>query len=186
MVKLLLIFLISFNLNASTLVSITNSEGQQMSKDFDTDQEADAYISTHSVNGSWGRPQEWRSIECAGFLQTRLDIMSQTEWECPQEFTATKSDTTASTAAKVALEVIVNDMGFGKSLYAKIRLMNAGKSKAVRDAMRVSLSPIRDALLDGDICSARTDIAAITPDANITAQNLTDVLALIDAYKTCT
>jgi len=182
MVKLF-IFFISFSVNASTLVSITNSDGVDLWQEFDTLIEADNYIS--KTKHRWGKLAGWRSDNCVGQTATRVNSFGFTEYNCPDQFTITKTDTTAKKAAQSALIKIKKDMDFGKSLYANIRLMNAGKSKAVRDAMRASFVTIRDALLDGDICSARVDISAIVPDANITAQNIADVLSLIDGYKTC-
>lgn len=183
MVKLLALIFMLGNAQASTLVSIINDEGQAMSKLFDTEAEADTYIA--NTKSKWGKLAGWRPDNCAGQVATRVNEYGYTEYNCPDDFTATKSDNTAAIATQDALIQIKKDMSFGSSLYANIRLLNAGKDKATRDAMRATFSTIRDALLDGDICSAKVDIAAIVPDANITAGNITTVTAMIDAYKVC-
>lgn len=89
---------------------------------------------------------------------------------------------------KNALNSQLGDMKFGKTLYAKVMLMNKAKglTKGQRKALRSNLSTIRDDFFDGDLCGARSDMSTLVADGIlITTQNIVDVLALIDAYKTC-
>lgn len=111
--------------------------------------------------------------------------MTRPYWNELFTTSVTLIDNSIKPAVKSAIDVIKYDMACGKNIYANIRLLNDGKSKAVRDAMRATFSPIRDALLDGDLCSAKVDIAAITPDANITAENKTAIDGMINDCKVC-
>jgi len=179
MVKLLLLVLLFTNtVLASTLVNVTKINGEAIWQELDTEILADEYIA--NTKHKWGKLAGWRTDDCVGQTGTRIHALNFTEYNCPDEFTVTKTDTTIARAAREALKTIEKDMAFGKSLYAKIRLLNVGKTEAVRDAMRVAFEPIRSALFDGDICSAKSKIAVVTVDANITAENISYVLGLIN------
>ncbi len=94
----------------------------------------------------------------------------------------------AKKAQSDAIGLVLKDMSFGKNIYAAVRVMSKvkGLNKGQRKTLKSNLSEIRDSLLDGDICSARADIAGLTADGTlIKAENLTSVLAAIDAKYTC-
>lgn len=182
---LIALLLISINANARIKIDILNGEGQPMVNEFNTQEEADAYILKAVKRGDWGKAS-WVETDCGNSFETRTNpLTSITEYLCPQNFTVGTSDITTQHTKKVAKDQIKKDMEFGRDLYAEIRLINTGKSKAVRDGMRSSFRAIREALFDGDICSAKTDIAGINPNANISQASIDFILGKINSYKTC-
>jgi len=85
-------------------------------------------------------------------------------------------------------EKVLKDMDFGKNLYAEIRVLNISKSltKQQKKDMKILFKNIRDFIYDGDICSAREEIAAITPDGVLVKDaEKAAVLTKIDAKYTC-
>lgn len=185
--KYLLILIISFNSYAAWKVEIMNKEDQSMSKEFDTEAELDAYVLDMESKEQWGKDVH-EAESCLKGFTTQRDDNGTTLYMCNKEYTTTKSDITAEVAVRDAKDQLKNDIKFGESLYEDITLMiksKSGMDKATRRATRASFSDITLDLKAGSICDAREDIAAITPTTVITAQDITDVLALIDAYKTC-
>lgn len=87
-----------------------------------------------------------------------------------------------------AIQAKIADMDLGKKLYAIVQIKNKmkGLSKGQRRTLRTNLSTIKEDLMDGNLCDARVDIAALTADGTlILSSDITEILAKIDAYKTC-
>jgi len=187
MVKLLILMFISGYAHASTLVSITNSEGQSMSQEFNTEAEADTYIL--NTKHRWGKSTGWRRDNCIGQTATRIDAYGTVEYNCPDEFTVTKTDTTAAVAAKNALKDLQEDISFGINLYSQVILMistKPGMTRIQRRAIRATFADIRLDLYAGQLCDARDDIISnVSPTATITQANIDSVVNLINAYKVC-
>lgn len=180
------LFLLTINSYARIKVDITNSDSQQMYAEFDTQAEADAYILKFAEKNQWGQ-SVWLQVDCGNSFTSRND-MGTLEYLCPQDFTVTTSDITAEYTERMEMVELTQDIGFGKGLYIKITKMikdKSGMDKATRRAVRASFKDIVEDLKAGSVCDAREDIAVITPTAVITAQDIADVLAMIDAYKTC-
>ena len=174
---------------AAWRVDVTNKDDQMMSKEFDTEADADTYIASMEAKEQWGKDVH-ESRSCLKGFTTQRDVVALEEtytlYMCLKEYTTNKTDITAARELEDQKKEIAEDMSFGKSLYVDIRQLNAGKTMAERNAMRSRFSDLRDALLDGDICSARASIAAIgDSDADVTVAQRDAVLAAIDAYKTC-
>ena len=130
---------------------------------------------------------DFTEMYCSKFLRYKLkdsgekivviDEAKKATYEAQQAVVKAQAD---------ALKEVEQDMSAGKEIYAKVRILNKSKTKAQRKILRTSLSSIRDALLDGDICGARDDITGIAVDGTLVkAEDITAVLALIDAYKVC-
>ena len=184
---LILLLLISLAAHSRVKIDIVNGEGQPMVNEFDTQAEADAYILKVVERGDWGQAS-WTETDCGNSFKTRTSAMTgNSEYLCADNFTVTITDITLEHAQKVALRTLVADMDFGRELYAKIRLMIAAKGLTTeqRKTFRTSSSSIRDDLFDGDICSARESIDSLPLDSIVTAEDKTQVFALMDAYKTC-
>ncbi len=93
-----------------------------------------------------------------------------------------------SNSEKSAIGLRLDDMDFGRKIYASVQVLNESKglSKGQRRTLRADLEVIRDDLMDGNICDARFDIAALTTDPIVIRdEDVTAVLAKLDAYKTC-
>lgn len=95
-------------------------------------------------------------------------------------------------AKKIEADAInqrIKDMDFGKRIYAAIQLLSKAKglTKAQRRQFRNTNKDIKDDLLEGNICNARSDMATMAVDGVlITSQSeINGILAKIDAYKTC-
>jgi len=87
-----------------------------------------------------------------------------------------------------AINSQLKDMDFGKTLYAKIMLMNKAKglSKAQRKQMRRDLKEIKEDILDGDLCSAKAEIEALVADeVVIHTSDKTKIIDTIQAFKNC-
>jgi len=87
-----------------------------------------------------------------------------------------------------AIDTRLKDMKFGQKLYAIVQVMNVkkGLTRPQRKLMRQNLKAIRDDLMDGDICSVRSEVAALVADGVlIKASDIAAILAKIDSYKTC-
>lgn len=101
---------------------------------------------------------------------------------------AYESAKVSSDAQKSAIKSKLQDMVIGREVYAAVRVANEAKglSKGQKRQLRTDLAEIRDDLFDGSLCSARADVAALTPDGTlITASDVTTVLAMIDSRKNC-
>lgn len=94
--KILILFLISLNLYAETLVSIVNKEDQAMSKEFGTEVEADTYIAR--VEKRWGKKVHEARNCLKGFSSDR-EVTEENEtytlYTCNQEYSVIKSDITS-------------------------------------------------------------------------------------------
>lgn len=103
-----------------------------------------------------------------------------------------KASHLSSIAAKEQLQGavtgIVSDMVFGRDLYAQARLLSISKGldRAQRKLMRSELEAARDDLFDGDICSAKIEIAAIdTSLIPITDSEKQSFIDKIDSNYSC-
>lgn len=190
----LLLFFLSNNLLADIKIDVINNvTGRTYSAKFETQPELDIWKSEQIANDSWGKKDRWLKKEigdvCANGERTFGNIVEGFYQECfyPVEYTITETDITTQIQAEKALKEIKKDMNFGSDLYAKIRLKSMQKSltKAQRKQMRNDFASVRDDLFDGDICSAREDVAAINNNPIITNADRDEIVALIDLYKTC-
>jgi len=91
-------------------------------------------------------------------------------------------------AEETAIEDRLKDMEFGRRIYAIVQLSNKQKGLSIgqRRTLRANLSSIRDDLIDGNICDAKADISAISPDGTlITQSDIDSVTNEINGYKSC-
>lgn len=115
----------------------------------------------------------------SGMKKVRIDETLKTQYETAKA---------SQKAQEQAVEGQLEDMAFGKRLYASVQLLNKGKglTKAQRRTLRQNLKTMRDDLMDGNICDVRSDLEALAADGTLIREaDKTAFLAKIDAYKTC-
>ena len=115
----------------------------------------------------------------AGYSKAVVNETLKTQW---------KTQRAAAKAQRQAVQNQVEDMNFGREIYASIQLLNKqkGLSKAQRRTLRQNLKTMRDDLLDGSLCDVRADLVALSADGTLIREaDKTAVLAKLDAYKTC-
>lgn len=189
---LILSFIFSVSALAQYKVEIINYENREMSQECKTKAKCREYIAR--VEHKWGKKQRWQRKPCpkeSDLIETRdvvNEIDSFTEYHCKQNYSVSKPiDISEEVDDRAALKEIEKDMAFGKSLYAKIRLLfkKAKLSRAQRKASRKQFSSIREDLFDGDICSARASIMEIEVNPIITVHRKAKTIKAIDKYTKC-
>lgn len=195
--KYLLMILITFNVYAVEQLTVQPQSGATMKSKFDTRELALENLRNRITKKKWMRCDWLLEANELSLTKTIADEnMEMVVHYChPKNFTYSIENIDAEIAEKEAKEtaqITVNnqlkEMSFGKTLYAKIMLLNKSKglSKVQRKQLRKDLNEIRDDLFDGDICGAKEEISALNPnEVTITTLDLTKVLSLIANYKTC-
>jgi hypothetical protein len=142
--------------------------------------------------------EKYNALECSSEMFYKVRTAEHDETYCTKfeaahivEDATLKAAHDAAKAIKDGTELAVRaqvlDMDLGKKLYAQIMLHNKkkGSSKAQRKQMRKDFKDIRDDFFDGDICSAKDGVSAITPGVLITQDDIDSIIALINSAKTC-
>lgn len=166
--KIFILFFICFSINAAVFdCYITNPAPSTLIGE----------INEYKVsNKSYVECQQW-------FNENNIDGSFRCEGPCEMG-----SEDKTSHYEKIAeLQQLKKDRNFGQVLYDKIVLRNKEKNLTVnqRKQIRTSFDEIRKDLQDGDICVARNNISAITPNAIVTSDDISYVLQLISEYKEC-
>lgn len=177
---ILLSFLVSLNIYAAQVrVEVVNSEGQELSKDFDTQAEAEAYVT--NTGKKWGRVAGWTLEECTGYSTTRSDGFGNIEYNCPATFIVNYVDISAEHNKNLAKEKLAKDIANGKDIITEARLMSIsnGWDAPTRIALRASLSPAFMSFENGDICAGYSQVEDMPETAQITAARKTQILNLI-------
>ncbi len=163
-----------------------------MSQDgFDTEMGADAYISKNKK--SWGRDQGWYRVACDSPIQTREVEelgLTITEYECPQNYTVTKSDITTQRADEALLEIISKNRKCGESVINYINLLNTKKALADPSITTATIksflsdySDIMNMLSSGSISTAIDEITNEPETALVTASDKTAIINKINSCK---
>ncbi len=115
----------------------------------------------------------------AGYKKAAVNQTLKSQWETSRN---------VQKAQEAAINSQVQDMNFGRSLYASVQLLNKGKglTKAQRRQLRQDLKTMREDLLDGSLCDVRADLLTLPVNGTtVTEADKAAILAKLDAYKTC-
>lgn len=181
---LLLLPLISF---AKVKLNITNSEGQQMSKEFESLTEANDYIA--QFKSKWGRDAGWLRFDCGNSTSTRIvEELGEniTEYDCPATYTTSITDITTESTFRTLEEMAAKNMSCGKSVKAFIGALNVSKGLTQTQIKQIILTyaEINSYLDGGALDTAITEIALLTADGVlITESDKTNIVSKINSCK---
>lgn len=167
-----ILFIVSLESEARIKLNITNSEGQQLSKEFDTQAEADAYALAIAQTGKWGA-YTLELSPCGNTLG-----MVESNHLCPTNFTVSTEDITAEYNVRLAAQQLELDIAFGKDIVKQARLFSIANSYTM--AQRIDL---RNALSDALISCENGDLEACCQQIHDTTETVTFTSAVKTDFK---
>ena len=174
---------------AAWKVEITNKDDQAMSKEFDTEAEADAYIANMEAKEQWGKDvHEARS--CLKGFTTQRDVTEDEEtyilYMCNKEYSTTKTDITSERLQRDLEKLAAKNIECGRSVKAYIGAVNVSKllTSAQIKQMLNTYEEVNRMLDGGALDTAIEEMNALTPDGILISESdRTNIIAKINGCK---
>tara|TARA_Y100000296_G_C5180060_1_gene263658 strand:+ start:878 stop:1453 length:576 start_codon:yes stop_codon:yes gene_type:complete len=185
--KYILLLLLPINLYAVTLLEIINKDGQALSKKFETEEQADAYVIANKHN--WGIDAGWYRERCDNYISTRgamdeLDV-PVIEYNCPATYSISKSDITQQELFKKIKGLASQNIACGESVKAFVGAINItkGLTNTQISQMIQTYSTVNELLSGGALDTAIETLQAMSADGVLVTE--TDKALIVAEINKC-